>query len=115
MAVVDEISPASYGQDLIRLSLLDPQEVPRAQRPVVIDVDYSRTLPAGVMLPLELTITSESGAALYRRTVFRRLAPVQLTIVPQEGGAHLVRLAEQHHNRWVGILRLQVDGLLTKG
>jgi hypothetical protein len=109
MAVVDELSPEIYGQDLILLSLT-PLQTPRQFEPVTVDVDYAQCLPAGIVLPLEMTVTSESGAALFQRAVFRRYAPTQLTFIPREGGSHLIRLAESHHNRWFGALQIEVLG-----
>lgn len=110
MAVVDEVSPSYYGQDLIRLVLSTDTQFVRAFEPVIIEVDYSATLPSGVVLPLEYTVTSDSGAATYQRQVFRRVRPSQLVLIPREGGSHLVRLAEQQHNRWFGSLLLEVEG-----
>lgn len=109
MPVVDEVSPASYGQDVLVLSLV-PGQTPRQFEPVLIDVDYSGADPAGVVLPLELTVASESGEATFQREIFTLLAPTQLAIVPREGGRHLVRLAEAHHNRWFGALEVDVIG-----
>jgi hypothetical protein len=114
MAVVDEVSPVSYGQDLIVLSVSQATPQLRAFEAILLDVDYAACLPAGIALPLELSITSESGAALYQRQVFRRFAPLSLAFVPREGGSHLVRLAEQHHNRWFGAILLDVEGSALK-
>jgi hypothetical protein len=110
MAVVDEVSPVTYGQDLIRLTLSQQTQTVRAFGACLIDVDYSLTLPAGIVLPLEFTVSSSAGAATYQRRVFRRLAPLQISFLPREGGPHLVRLAESHHNRWFGSLLIEVDG-----
>lgn len=114
MAVADEISPPEYGQDLIGLALSSspsgPAPTPRQFQLVTIDVDYSKCDPAGVVLPLELTVSSESGQALFQRKIFTRFAPPQLSFVPREGGAHLIRLAEAHHNRWFGVLTVDVLG-----
>lgn len=112
MPVVDEVSPAEYAQDLLVLSLV-PGQTPRQFEAVLIDVDYSKADPAGVVLPLELTISSESGAATFQRSIFSRVRPTQLSIVPREGGSHLVRLAEAHHNRWFGALEIDVIGELA--
>ena len=114
MPVVDEISPESYGQQLIGISLAQGQgavaPAPRQFETVQIDVDYSKCLPADVVLPLEFTVSSESGAAVFQRRIYRHERPAQLTFIPREGGAHLVRLAESHHNRWFGALALDVLG-----
>lgn len=115
MAVVDEVSPIEYGQDLIRLSLSSEQVVLRAFEAVLVEADYSLALPADIVLPLELTITSLSGAATFQRHVFTKLRPSVISFVPREGGSHLVRLAEQHHNRWFGSLVVAVEGDPLKG
>ena len=110
MAVVDEVSPVTYGQDLIRLTLNRQTPTVRAFGACLIDVDYSLAAPAGIVLPLEFTVTSSAGAATYQRRVYRRAAPPQISFVPREGGPHLVRLSEAHHNRWFGSLLIVVDG-----
>ena len=112
MAVVDEISPASYGEDRLVLTLA-PGQTPRQFEAVLVDVDYSACEPAGVVLPLELTLMQESGAATFQRQVFERVAPSQLAVVPREGGRCLVRLAEKHHNRWFGAVEFDVAGELV--
>lgn len=110
MAVVDEVSPVTYGQDLIRLALNQNTPTVRAFGACLVDVDYSFALPSGIVLPLEFTVTSSAGAATAQRRTFRRLAPSQISFIPREGGPHLVRLAEAHHNRWFGSLLIDVDG-----
>jgi hypothetical protein len=112
MAVVDEVSPASYGEDRIVLSVV-PGQTPRQFEAVLIDVDYSACDPAGVVLPLEAIVTQESGASTFQRQTFDNLAPSQLAVVPREGGQMLVRLAEKHHNRWFGALEISVAGELV--
>lgn len=110
MAVVDEVSPAFYGEARIVLRPQAGETRFRAGVAVVLDVDYSQTEPQGVVLPLELTVTSVSGARTFQRRVFPRFAPSQVLFVPREGGPHLVRLAEAHHNRWLGTLNVDVEG-----
>lgn len=110
MAVVDEISPSTYGEDRIDLTLSQATPAPRAFEGVIVNVGYDRCAPEGVVLPLELTIVGPSGAATYQRRVFRRFAPQDIAFTPREGGQHLVRLGEAHHNRWFGSLELNVEG-----
>ncbi len=110
MTVVDEISPREYGEDRIDLTLSEQTPAPQANDAAILDVGYDRALPEGVTLPLELTITSPTGESVYQRQVFRRFAPNQISFVPREGGSHLVRFAEQHHNRWFGLFVLDVIG-----
>ncbi len=112
MAVVDEVSPAYCGEDRFVLTVAAGQ-TPRQFEAVLIDVDLSAALPAGVVLPLEATLTQESGASTFQRQTFERLAPSQLAFVPREGGRCLVRLAEKHHNRWFGAVEFDVVGELV--
>ncbi len=110
MTVVDDISPREYGEDRLTLALNEATADPQVNDAVILDVDYARALPEGVSLPLELTVTSPTGATTYQRQIFRRFQPDQLSFVPREGGSHLVRFAEQHHNRWFGSLVVEVTG-----
>jgi len=110
MSVIDEVSPIEYGEARITLTLDSGTPTPQAFDEVLVNVDYSRTLPEGIVLPLEMTISGPSGAAVFKRTVFTRIAPTQLAFLPSEGGSHLVRLAEQNHNRWHGELVVDVEG-----
>jgi hypothetical protein len=109
VAVVDEVSPEEYGEDRIVLALV-PEQSPRQFEPVTITVDYEACLPADVVLPLEMTVTSESGAATFQRQVFLNLKPDELAFIPREGGQHLVRLFERFHNRWFGAVQFAVAG-----
>lgn len=109
MALVDEISPAYVGEDRIRLTLANREQVLRAFVPVVVAVDYSACAPEGVTRPLEMSVTDGSGRLLVRQA-FRRFDPAELAFTPREGGSHLVRLAEQFHNQWWGSLVLQIAG-----
>lgn len=109
MAVVDEVSPAEYGEDRIVLAL-GPLQTPRQFEAVTLTVDYSACEPEGIVLPLEMTVTSQSGAATFQRQVFERIVPSELAFVPREGGPHLVRLFERFHNRWFGAAQFDVIG-----
>jgi hypothetical protein len=113
MSFLDEISPSYYGEDRIRVTLTDSDQLLQTFTPVLISVDYSATLPEGVVLPLEFTVTGPSGEQV-TRTVFRRFQPSGLTFLPREGGSHLVRLAEQFHNQWFGSLTLDIAGDRTR-
>ncbi len=110
MAVVDEISPPEYGEDRFVLKLSQDTPNPRAFSPVVVEIDYSAADPEGLVLPLELTITGPSGTRSYERRVFPAFAPASIAFKPREGGAYLVRMTEQNHNRWFGSLPLDVEG-----
>lgn len=107
--VSEEISPRYLGEDRIRLSLAQNSTNPRAHDVVEVDVDYSAVGESGVAVPLELTITGPSAASFQRR-YFRRVAPSSVSFVPIEGGTHLLRIREVGHNRWVGLLTIDVAG-----
>lgn len=109
MSIIDSISPDYMGQDLISLQLNTETLEPRALSSVIVDVDYSSTEPEGVVLPLELTIRSPTPKNIVRR-IFRTLRPSTIAFTPQEGGPHLVLLRETAHNRYVGILTIEVTG-----
>jgi hypothetical protein len=110
MSFLEEICPSYVGEDRLRLTLADPDDLLIAFRPVLVSVDYDRALPEGVMLPLELTITAPSEVNNVRVVYARYAPPGQLAFTPREGGSHLVRLAELFHNRWWGSLVLEISG-----
>lgn len=108
-SLLEEISPAYYGEARLRLTLSQPDQLLQAFTPVIIAVDYASALPEGVALPLEFTVTGP-GASSSVRKLFRRFAPGELAFVPREGGSFLVRLSELDHNRWFGVLVLEIAG-----
>ncbi len=109
MALLDDISPSYYGEDRIRVTLSNPDQLLQAFTPVLITVDVSRCLPEGIVLPLEFTVTTPDNE-LAVRTVFSRFTPSDLVFVPKQGGSFLVRVAEQFHNLWWGRLVLEIAG-----
>jgi hypothetical protein len=114
MTLLDDISPRYMGEDRIRLTLSDPDQLLQVFRPVLITVDYSRCLPQGVVLPLEFTVTGP-GNVLTERHVSKRFAPTTLVFVPKEGGSFLVRLGEMWHDLWWGKLVLEIAGDRLRG
>lgn len=76
---------------------------------VIINVSYDDCAPAGIVLPLELTITAPSPEG-YVRKEYTRTKPRTIFFRPDEGGTYLVRLAEQAHNEWHGTLKVDVFG-----
>jgi hypothetical protein len=109
MSFLDDICPSYVGEDRLRLTLSDPNELLVAFRPVLVTIDYDRALPEGVMLPLEFTVTAPSEVNS-TRMIFRRFAPNQLAFTPREGGSFLIRLSETFHNKWWGSLVLEIAG-----
>jgi hypothetical protein len=105
---IDELSPATIGEDKIALSL-DPSTDPaQALKAVQINVDYSEA-EGGVALPLDFIVQGPTEESYIGRT-FRRFRPSALSFVPVAAGEHLVLLREQGHNRWVGRLRITIVG-----
>jgi hypothetical protein len=113
-SLLEEISPAYYGSDFVRLTLSNPTQRLQAFTPITITVDYSRCLPAGIVLPLEFSVTGPSSTS-NRQRVFRRFLPRELSFVPREGGSFLVRLAESWHNLYFGVLVLEIAGDRLEG
>ena len=105
----DELCPEYVGEQRITLTLDDALTPIRARSTVFINVDYDDCDPEGAVLPLVFTVTTERGMT-FKRTVFRRTAPAQVSFIPTEGGLHTVRLAEFAHNRWFGSLTVTVLG-----
>lgn len=111
---LDEISPRYYGEDRIRLTLTDPDQLLQVFRPVLITVDYSRCLPEGTVLPLEFSVIGPGNVQIERH-VSTRFAPSSLVFVPKEGGSFLVRLGEMWHNLYWGKLVLDIAGDRLRG
>ena len=105
----DEVSPSYLREDRIDLRMSDPDAVPSALRSFVVEVDYARTLPQGVVLPLVLEMIGPSPASYVRR-VYSRVAPESFVLTPQESGEHRVILREVAHNKWWGKLAIVVAG-----
>ena len=108
----DELCPDYVGARRLVLALAPEAPSPRAFAPVDVTIDYSGAEPEGVVLPLEMTITSPSPSNFVRR-ILRRTRPSSLSFVPREGGRHLIRVAEVGHNRWFGALLVDVAGERT--
>ena len=107
--IIDEICPTYVGEQRIRMLANENSLRPRAFVALTIDVDYSACLPQGVVLPLELTIVAPT-AQNFRRLVYTRAAPSQISFQPREGGKHVIRLGEVGHNRWFGYIEIEVAG-----
>lgn len=111
MSRVENISPDSIGKAMIELTLEDPDAPIRAHQPVLLNLNYLRAdKVGGVVLPLEVIVSSGSSSSSFRRTTYRRIIPTTFTFTPVEGGPHLVRIRELFHNRWYGWIKLDVDG-----
>ena len=109
MPSLDDVCPPYVGDQRISLQLAPWVGAPRAFAPVVIAVDFSKTAPSGVVMPLVFTVAAPSSATFVRRFI-RRVLPTALSFTPREGGRHLIRLGELAHNRWWGSLLVVVSG-----
>lgn len=107
--IIDELCPSYTGEKRISMQLALDSTSPRAFSAVNIDVDYSAAAPDGIVLPLKLTILAPSPVH-FVRTIYRRIAPSQISFRPREGGRHIVRLSEVGHNRWFATLTVNVVG-----
>ena len=105
--LIDELSPLYVGAERIAVRPSDPDAVPRAFQVFTMTVDYGLCAPEGVMLPLEVLVTSPSRTT---QTLHRYVAPAELAIVPDEGGRWLVTIREVAHNQWWGRLAIEVEG-----
>jgi hypothetical protein len=110
--VLDEIAPTYLREQRLDLGLVQESNT-RAFAPVVIEVQYTRTAPEGVMLPLVLEVQGPSPQS-YQRRIFSHAAPASIAFTPREGGRHSVILREVAHNRWWGLLELDVEGELLE-
>lgn len=108
-ARIDEIVPPSVGEERIRLQLAVNSGQLLAHVPFQIDVDYSRSLPEGITLPLEL-IVQGPNAGQYERRLFTRARPSSLLVTPRSGGRHFILLRELFHMHWQGQLFVDVEG-----
>lgn len=106
----DEICPAYIGEDRIRVSLSEDTLAPRAFAAVDITIDYTAAdTDGGVVLPIEITVTAPNPTGFVKKT-YRANRPTLFTFKPREGGDHLVRVREVAHNRWFGVLTVNVAG-----
>jgi hypothetical protein len=106
---IDELAPQYVREKKLDLSTDPDAEAPRANRSILVTVNYGRTAPDGVSLPLVMEIQGPSPTS-YQRRVFSRTRPASVIFTPREGGRHDVILREAAHNRWWGSLALEVAG-----
>ena len=114
MALIDDISPVTVGEDKIKLTLDPASDPPLANRPITINVDYSDADPNGVVLPLRFVLQPAFGGGGagngYDEYTYRNVAPSTLTVQVANAGEYLLLLKECFHNRWQGRLILNVEG-----
>ena len=105
---LDEISPPEVKERRLALSLAETA-TPTAGVPLVISVDYTKTLPDGVVLPLIVEVQGPSPSS-YTRREYTRGAPESIIVTPKEGGRHIVTVREVAHNKWWGGLQFEAEG-----
>jgi hypothetical protein len=103
------LSDDRIGEGTIVLELSQDTSVPIAGLPVVVNIDYSGVGEQGVVRPLIASVIAPSGQRLFERE-FTKANPASIDFTPNEPGVHLVRVAEQHHNRVFGTLTIAVAG-----
>ena len=110
---LDELCPDDVGRRAIRLqpARLDPARAFEAfDLAVELDPVFGQVAAVvGLVLPLEMTVTSPSRSGFVRH-VFRHIVPPSVSFIPHEGGPHLVRLRELGHNRYWGSYVVDVAG-----
>lgn len=107
--LLDEISPRYVREKRLTLTLDPSITKPRANAAILVNVDYSRTRPEGIALPLILEVQGPSAGS-YQRREFTRIAPDSIIFTPREGGLHQVTLREAAHNLWWAVLKIAVEG-----
>ncbi len=108
MATQEEICPGFVGESWIKLLLADPLAKLVPLEPIELAVDFSRCdAEGGVVLPLELIVT---GPVAVEYRVLLLAVPLTVVFTPRDPGVHVVLLREMAHNRWVGTLRVTVEG-----
>lgn len=106
--IQDEIA-GGLGEPLIGLSR-DPLTSlsPRAFGFVDLIVNTSAMGSAGIVLPVELTVSPATNLSNYQRKYFRRYLPSTITIRVLDSGPHTVRLAEIGHMKAYGEITFDV-------
>lgn len=115
-----EIAMPDYvGAKAIVVQLSSATPAPTEGQVFVVEFDFSRaeTEPStdnsptaeGPALPLVVQLIAPSGRISSER-VLDLVVPDSADFIADEGGAHLVRIAERYHNRWFGSLVVDVVG-----
>ena len=110
MTTVDILSPAYVGEDRITIELNKATQNPRVRDALVIDIDYTATMPEGTTPPIEIVYKSAVDPDAYGRVVYRSRLPTSFSFSPLSAGNYLIRLRELGHNRWQGRLEIDVSG-----
>jgi len=110
MATIQDEFAGGLGEQLIGLQL-DPTTSlnPRAFGFVDVIVNISAMGSAGIVMPVELTVSPANNLGNYQRKYFRRYLPSIVTFRVLDSGPHTVRLAEVGHMRAYGELTFNVQ------
>ncbi len=109
MSYQELLEDDALGQPLITLLLSQDTPLPIESASCVVNCDYSKALPTGVVLPVLVQVFRPDGTKLLERTLSRVL-PDSIDFAPDVGGQHLVRIAELGHNLLFGALVVDVIG-----
>jgi hypothetical protein len=112
-ATVDILSPNYVSETRISLALLPDQEPLRPNVPITVSVNYDKTKPQGIQLPLVFVVQPAGIGGVsggYREIYYRVVAPDALTFTVPGPGEYLVSMTEVFHNRWQGRLIVNVTG-----
>lgn len=111
MSSIDLICPSTIGDEAFALRVTSHREgqVVATFETVVVAVDYGSGAE-GPVLPIEVIVTTLANRRAHQRTVYRRVRPAQVILRPDEAGPWRVVVRELGHNRWWGLLDLEVVG-----
>ena len=109
--MIEAICPETIGERKFTLRATShPQSAKVATfETLVLAIDYGDT-DEGVVLPLEVQVTTLADRRAYERVVYESTAPAQVIVRPVEPGWWVVTVRELHHNRWWGSLSFEVVG-----
>jgi hypothetical protein len=102
-----EIAAEYIREKRLVLSVDPANPTPRANQSVLINIDYSKTDPVGLVLPLVFEIAGPTQRTSREFTLDK---PEFIPWIPREGGRHKLMLREVAHNLWWGSLEVDVLG-----
>lgn len=110
----DRVSPAFVGEDRIAVTVAENSFLAGnlvTGRIITVHFDYSAAAPAGIELPLIVTLQPGFGdGEAYRRESFVRVAPETFAFKVTSAGKYLILIKERFHNEWQGRLEVEVSG-----
>lgn len=109
---LDILSPATIGSEKIGLKV-DAGSKLLANNPITVNIDYSRAdVDGGIVLPLIIALVpvSDPEKTEFVERQFKLTRPDSFTFTVERAGEYLIVARESAHNRWVGRVRLVVEG-----